>query len=99
MTVGRAIAHLRKINDVEQKELCNAIHISVTYLSLIEHDKARPHIGIIDDIATYLHSTTADIFYTIYNVTPSDQSKEMINGIAKYFCRGTRQERHRKKSI
>lgn len=66
MTIGDVIVNLRKESRLKQKELAEAIGISPTYLSQIEHNAEKPGVIVLSKIAKHFNlPISALIFKTI----------------------------------
>lgn len=52
MNLGSAIAQCRQLKGLTKTELAERCQLSVSYLSLIEHNKREPNISVIDKIAS-----------------------------------------------
>ncbi len=51
MAIGNAITLLRRRHQMEQKQLADALKISVGYLSQVENDRRKPSIKLLANIA------------------------------------------------
>lgn len=52
--VGLKIVQARKYKSISQQDTADAIHISRTYLSDIEHGRYMPSVRVLTKIANYL---------------------------------------------
>lgn len=53
MTIGERIKNLREERDLKQKELAEALKISVSNISKYESNDMQPSIDVLKDIAKY----------------------------------------------
>ena len=65
MKIGQAIAAFRKKKGVYQKDMADALKISVTYLSLVENSKENPSMKLLSATAEYLNIPVSALFFAV----------------------------------
>lgn len=80
MKLGRAIKLCRVQRQLSQAELAERAGISVSYLSLLEHDKRDPNISTIEQIAQALNVPMNILFFLAMD---ADELKEISSELAE----------------
>ena len=63
MDLGKAIKQLRKQKNYKQKQFCEIVEITQSYLSLIESNKKKPSLEVLEKIASKLETPFAVLFW------------------------------------
>lgn len=63
MNLGNAIKTLRKQKQLKQKQFCDEVGITQSYLSTIESNKKKPSIEVLEKIACKLNTPFAVLFW------------------------------------
>jgi transcriptional regulator with XRE-family HTH domain len=63
MKIGDVIASYRKENAITQEEFAKSIGVTVTYLSLVENDKRKPALPLLEKIATILGVSFTELVF------------------------------------
>jgi len=62
MNIGQAIKLMRTSREMSQIQLAEAAECSANYLSLVERGRRTPSLKYIDNVASALGVTSADLF-------------------------------------
>lgn len=62
-TIGEKIQDARKKAGLKQWQLANKIHVSESYIALIESNKRNPSMNVLTKIAEVLHLTTDQLVF------------------------------------
>ncbi len=61
-TLGEAIAHVRRVKKIKQKDLARLAGCSVVYLSLIENNRKEPSLQLLYRIARECNVKLSELF-------------------------------------
>lgn len=76
MQLGTVIASFRKQKKIDQKELAEALGISVTYISLIENNRRKPSNSLLKSVADYFGIPVSILLFTALKETGYRSPKE-----------------------
>lgn len=76
MEIGRAIKNLRESKGIKQRELSDLCKITQTYLSLIENEKKKPNLVLIEKISYHLGIPLPVVFFQSLTEEDVESSKK-----------------------
>ena len=65
MHIGDIIAEHRRKRRIQQRQMCNVIGISVSYLSQIENSRKKTSIKVLIDISEYLGTPLSSMLFEV----------------------------------
>ena len=77
MKIGKNIKSIRILQNMEQKDLAEKLHLSNKTISSWECDRTEPNIGMLEDIAEALNVTTAELIETDADGL-TDEERELL---------------------
>lgn len=80
MNIGLAIKKCRKLRDLTLAELAHKVHLSRSYLSLVENGKRNPSLGVLNDISTTIN---IPLHLLVYIGAERNEITEMDENIQK----------------
>lgn len=75
MDLGKSIKQLRKQKNYNQKQFCEIVEITQSYLSLIESNKKKPSLEVLEKIASKLETPFAVLFWFTLDSTDVEPRK------------------------
>ena len=75
MDLGKAIKQLRKQKNYNQKQFCDIVEITQTYLSLLENNKRKPSMEVLEKIASKLETPFAVLLWFTLDSTDVEPRK------------------------
>lgn len=65
MQLGNVIANFRNKKGIYQKDMADALDISVAYLSLVENNREKPSIKLLTAIAEYFEIPVSALLFAV----------------------------------
>ena len=83
MNIGTQIKNTRKSKSIRQDQLCGAVGISQSYLSLVENNKRKPSQDVLESICKCLGTHAGVLYWKSIDLEDVKESKRHAFKILK----------------